>query len=313
MEFYQLVQNRTNETIPVITTYDPTLTIEKKGVAELAADAKALDGLADVRDQEIFDFDQAVRAEFAGYLGIRLLGVKVPALIEAFLGDGDPLLESLSDVYAVTPRTTESALERGRALRPVWVKANAQRGALVPPEPPITRNGAGIAQLDALMGAQPALEQTIKTAAQAVRAARLALASAAGALDALNKRFYKALSADADSGSALENALGGITTEGQNMPPTLSIAKVLQSGADQLHVLASFDAGTLDATMTNTVEWQVVGVDADFTHNKPAAAGGTEIGPFTVGQTVRLRTRVANANGTTTGSVRSITIAPPIV
>lgn len=62
---------------------------------------------------------------------------------------------------------------------------------------------------------------------------------------------------------------------------------------------------------TITVEWLVEGVDTDFTHTAPVDPSGNALGPFTIGQVVKLRTRVTNANGTTTGSVRTLTILNP--
>ena len=86
----------------------------------------------------------------------------------------------------------------------------------------------------------------------------------------------------------------------------------MQGGADHLHILLSYDNGTYDGTATSTVEWLVVGVDADFTHHRVTAdPSGNALGPFSVGQTVQLRTRVTNTNGTTTGSVRTLTLNAP--
>jgi hypothetical protein len=75
-----------------------------------------------------------------------------------------------------------------------------------------------------------------------------------------------------------------------------------------VHVTATFDE-----TLTNKIEWMVVGTGADFTNNAPADPSGNALGPFAVGQTVKLRTRVTNSNGTTTGSVRTITMQEPVV
>lgn len=55
----------------------------------------------------------------------------------------------------------------------------------------------------------------------------------------------------------------------------------------------------------------VVGTDADFTHNAAADPSGNALGPFAVGETVKLRTRVTNTNGTTTGSVRKLATQAP--
>lgn len=46
-----------------------------------------------------------------------------------------------------------------------------------------------------------------------------------------------------------------------------------------------------------------------FTNSLAANPSGNAIGPFDAGSRVSLRTRVRNANGTTTGSVRTLTIA----
>ena len=73
----------------------------------------------------------------------------------------------------------------------------------------------------------------------------------------------------------------------------------------------SYDNGSFDDALANSVEWRVVGVDADFTHSLAADPSGNALGPFAVGQQVQLRTRTRNANGTTTGSVRTLTIQAP--
>ena len=83
----------------------------------------------------------------------------------------------------------------------------------------------------------------------------------------------------------------------------------MQGGANQLHLLVSYENGSFTPGAVNTLEWMVVGVNADFTaHSAAVDPSGNTLGPFTVGQTVKVRTRVVLA-GTTTGSVRAITIA----
>jgi len=312
MEYHQQVQQRTAQTVPVVTKYAPDTKIQQKGVVELQADSTALNTLAQTRDDAIFASDEAVRAEYAAFLQIRLLTLKIPALIEALLDEDDPLLDSLAAVYAITPRTTEAALSRARVLRPVWVKANAVLAAKTPAEGPIQRNGQSLTEFDALLAAHPALEQAVNNKAQDVKDARTALKLAAVALDKLNKRFYKALAALADDGSAFAAALAQIETESANAPDTLSIATVLQGGSDQLHVLVNYDPATFDDSLENTLEWQVQGVDAAFAHTVKADPSGNAVGPFAVGQTVQVRTRASNAGGTTTSAVRTITITAPI-
>ena len=52
----------------------------------------------------------------------------------------------------------------------------------------------------------------------------------------------------------------------------------------------------------------MVGVNTDFTNPISANPSGNALRPFTVGQTAKLRPRVTNPNGTTTGSVRTLTL-----
>ena len=94
-------------------------------------------------------------------------------------------------------------------------------------------------------------------------------------------------------------------------PGTLGIRHLLQGGVNGLQVLVSYENGTYDSTATSTLEWMVEGVDSGFTHTHAADPSGNALGPFTVGQMVKLRTRVTNGNGTTTGSVRTLTILSP--
>ena len=239
----------------------------------------------------------------------------MPRAIEGDLNDEIPaesaLLDLLSPVYAISPTTTELALQRGQKLVAALVKVNAYLAALTPPRPAITSGGKGIAQLTAALTAQPALEQAVEDRAADVTSARTALRVAATAVDRLNKRFYSRLQAEARTSAALAGALNQITTESANLPGTLGLRSVLQGGTDHLHILLSYDNGSYDGTATNTVEYMVVGVDTDFTRHVPVDPSGNALGPFAVGQTVKLRTRVRNANGTTTGSVRTLNLAAP--
>lgn len=56
------------------------------------------------------------------------------------------------------------------------------------------------------------------------------------------------------------------------------------------------------------LQWQIVGVDADFGHDTPVILTGQTVGPFTAGQTVNFRVRAANSAGTTDSAVQTITL-----
>lgn len=313
MEYYQAIQNRAGETVAVINEAIPTLTVGSVTAASLLAQANALDGLAQDRDNDLASFDAANNVENLGFLAIQSLDLSLPLSAEGDLDDEVPaesaLQDLLSPVYGITPRTTELAVARGKKLVSALTKINAYLTALVPARLPITSGGKGLADLTAALAAQPALEQSVEDRAADARSARSALRQAALAVDRLNKRFYARLRAEARTNPAVAAALPQITTESENQPGTLGLRSILQGGADNLQILLVYDNGSYDATATSTVEWMVVGTDAGFTHSVPADPSGNSLGPFSVGQTVSLRTRVSNANGTTTGSVRTLTLA----
>lgn len=314
MEYYQAIQNRAAQTAAVINKFVPTLKIGGVDAAGLLTQSKALDGLAQQRDDAIATSDAAVNAENLGYLQIQNLDLGLPQSAEGELDDNVPaesaLLDLLSPVYAVVPRTTELALERGMKLKSALDKINTYLAAQTPVRNPVTSGGKGVTDLNALITAQPALEQALEDTAANVSSARTVLRTAATTVDRLNKRFYAKLQSEARTNAPLAAALGQIGTDGANLPPTLGIKSVLQGGNDQLHLLVSYDGGSYDDTATSVIEWQVVETDNDFSHSAPVDPSGNTLGPFAVGKTVKLRTRVTNGNGTTTGSIRTLTMQP---
>jgi hypothetical protein len=315
MEYYQDIQNRTGQTVAVVNEYLPTLVISGTDAGGLTAASAGLDTLAQSRDDELAHFDLANNAENQGFLALRRLVLGLPQSAAAELDDAVPaesaLLDLLAPAFAIVPRTTELALDRAKKIVSALREINPFLQGQVPPRNPITFAGKGLAELQALMAAQPGLEQAVEDRAAAVLSARTALRIAATALDRLNKRFYQKLLSEARENPALAAALAQIVTEGAGAPGTLGIRTILQGGTDGLHLLLSYDNGSYDGTATSTLEWMVVGIDTDFTHTAPADPSGNTIGPFTAGQTVKMRTRVVNSNGTTTGSIRTLTILPP--
>ncbi|NBR85921.1 MAG: hypothetical protein EBT61_10490 [Verrucomicrobia bacterium] len=315
MEYYQAIQNRTGQTVAVITQYLPGLKVGAVDAPALLAQANALGGLAQTRDNALTDYDAAVNAENQGFLTIQGLDLALPQAAEGELDDTVPaesaLIDLLAPAYAIVPRTTEFALERGHKVVSAITKINTFLAAAVPPRDPITAGGKAVADLTAAMNAQPTLEQAVEDRAVDVTAARTDLRTAATAVDRLNKRFYAKLEAEARTNPALATALLGITTGSENLPGTLGIRSILQGGVNGLQLLVSYENGTYDGDATSTLEWKVEGVDADFSHHAPVDPSGNALGPFTIGQVIKLRTRVTNANGTTTGSIRTLTILNP--
>ena len=315
MEYYQAIQNRTGQTVAVVLQYLPLMKVGAVDAPALLAQADALNGLAQSRDNELTNYDAANNAENQGFLAIQRMDLSLPQAAESELDDTklaeSALIDLLAPAYAIVPRNTEFALERGYKLVSVITKINAFLVAALPPRDPITAGGKAVADLIAAMAAQPAKEQAVEDRAVDVTSARTDLRVAATAVDRLNKRFYGKLQAEARTNEALATALAGITTESANLPGTLGIRHILQGGVNGLQLLATYDNGSYTTGATSTVEWMVVGVDQDFAHTHTADPSGNALGPFTIGQVVKLRTRVTNANGTTTGSVRTLTILNP--
>jgi hypothetical protein len=274
-----------------------------------------LPGLAQARDDALADADNAVNAENLGYEQIHDLVIILPQDAGGELSDQLPaesaLLDLLTPAYAINPRTTALAIQRGMIVKSALLKINAYLAAQIPVRGPVTSGGKGLADLSALLDAQPALKQAVEDTNADVSSARSALEAAATALDRLNKRFYAKLQSEARSNPALAAALSQIDTESANLPGTLGISGIVQGGTDNLHLLVNYDNASYDDTATNTLEWLVAGVDVDFTHSVAVDPSGNTLGAFAVGQVVSVRTRVTNGNGTTTGSVRTLTIQQP--
>ena len=315
MEYYQAIQNRTGQTVAVILQYLPLLKVGAVDATALLAQADALGGLAQARDNALTDYDAAVNAENQGFLLIQGLDLSLPLSAEGELDDTvlveSQLIDLLAPAYAIVPRTTEFALERGHKVVSAITKINAFLVAAIPPRAAITAGGKGVADLSTAMNAMPALEQAVEDRAVDVTSARTDLRSAAATVDRLNKRFYAKLEAEARTNPALATALLGITTGSENLPGTLGIRTILQGGVNGLQLLVSYENGTFDSGATSTIEWKVEGVDTEFSHTVPVDPSGNALGPFTIGQVVKLRTRVTNSNGTTTGSIRTLTILNP--
>jgi len=315
MEFYQTYQNRAAQTAAVINKYIPALKVGNVDVAGLLAQSHALDGLAQSRDDALAAAVGVANAERQGQDTIRYLVLQLPRVATGELDARVPaeaaLLALLTPVFAIVPRTTELALDRGMKLKSALDKIDPYLAAEIPARGPVTSGGKGVTDLDSSIIAQPALEQAVEDAAAEVTTARTALRTAANNVDRLNKRFYAKLQSEARTNPALAAALGQIDTESMNLPGTLGINSIVQGGTDQLHLLVNYDNASYDDTATNTIEWQLVGTDNGFVNRVAVDPSGNPLGPFAAGQTVNVRTRVTNGNGTTTGSPRTLTLQPP--
>jgi len=312
MEFHQAIQNRTGQTVAVANKYLPTLVVGGTTSAALLAQSQALDPLAQKRDNAVIVSGAADNAENLGFGLIRGLGISLPHAAESELSDLIPaesaLLDLLTPAYAIDPRTTELALQRGHKLVGALTSINTYLAGATPPRGPVTSGGLGVADLSAAIAAQPALEQAREDRAADLTGDRASLHTAAVGLDRSNKQFYARLQSEGRTNPDLANALKQIDTGTGNLPARLGVKSVLQGGTGNLNVLVGYDYNSYDSTAVNTLESQVAGVDLEYSHSVVVDPNGTALGPYTVGQTVNLRTRVTTSTGTRLGSVRTLTL-----
>ncbi|MBI5686051.1 MAG: hypothetical protein HZC54_13345 [Verrucomicrobia bacterium] len=318
MEYWEVTKQRAQLTLPVWTQYTPTLKIGSTGTTELEGYIAAFEPLVQERTTAQDTADASYRVVQDALLKMKLLGTKVPAIIEAMLDENEALMADMDDLYRSVPRTEGTILARARGLYPLWVRANALLAAMTPPQPAITRSVAGTpftaAMLKGLLDGYTDLVKDMCDTQEALDTKRAALRALDRTVDQANKRWYKAAKATFDVGSDAYEALGGIPAEGGTpAPDTIEIASVTQGGEEGLQVLVAYVPGGGDHATTKLVKWQVVGVDEGFAHSAPLDASGNALGPFEVGQVVKIITEVSNSAGTRSTAPRTITLQPPIV
>ena len=317
MQDWEITKERAIATLTVWTQHAPALQIGAQDTAALAALIDGFEPLAQARATKQDAADAAYRAVQSDLLKMQLLGTRVPQIIEGQLSDDEALMRDLRDVYKVRQTANNKILERARRLHPVWVRANTALAALTPPQPAITRNIQGTphtaAMYLALMNGFTAQTQAMSDTQGDYRDAQDALDDHEEECDALIKRWYKVAKATFEEGSNAADALTSIPTEsGTPAPDPIEINTVTQGGEGGLQVLVSYVAGGGAHATTRLIKWQIEGVDPGFDHSAPLDASGNALGPFAVGEVVKMMTEVSNSSGTRTSAVRTITIEEPI-
>jgi len=317
MEHWEETKLRSIVTLPVWRRLTPERKIGTLGFADLDAMINSFEPLAQARTLAQDDYDAAYRAMQESLARMKLLGTKVPVIIEGLLDENPRLMKNLQALYATTPRTEETILKRARELYPVWRRANQAQAALTPSQEPITRFIGGMmftaAMLKSMVEDYPNLVEAVAEAGQVLEDKRAALQTLDRMADRLNKRWYKVVKASCDEGSELFRALQGIPKEtGTAKPQPVEIANVTQGGTGGLQVLVAYVEGGGKHATTKQVKWQVVGTDTGFGRSAPWAAEGNALGPFEEGQTVQIITEMSNSSGRRTTAPRTIKIGSPL-
>ena len=318
MEFWEVTKNRAQETLPVWASYAPDLTVGGKTPADLEALIDGFEPLVQARTLAQDGVDAAYYAIQDALQRMRVLGTRVPQIIEGQLDENALLMKDVDDLFRTSPRTEGTILKRLRDLLPVWERANTALAAMTPPQPPVTRTVGGVAYTVAsattLLDGYTALVKAHKDKEEDLDITRQELAAHDRACDQLNKRWYKVAKATADPGQPLYDELEDITTEPSTpAPEVIEIDHLTQGGEGGLEVLVAYEPGGGAHATQRLVKWQIVGVDPGHIHSAPLDPSGNNLGAFAVGQTIQVITEVSNSAGTRTSAPRSITLGEPVV
>jgi len=317
MEYWEVTKARAQQTLPVWNLHFSALTIGTTTSGDLEARIEEFEPLAQARVEAQDTADASYREVQSSLALMKLLSTKVAAIIEGQLSENTGLMKDLGDVFKIQMRSESTILQRSRLLYPVWLRANALLAAMTPSVPPITRAVAGVSQtvvmFKALLDGYTDLVKAMRDDELALEAAKAELKTLDKSVDQLNKRWYQVAKAQVDPGSDAYEALSTITTEPSTpVPEVIEIDTVLQGGEEGLQVEVTYVPGGGDHATTKLLRWQVVGVDDGFTNSEPLNNAGNAIGPFTVGQVIKVMTEVSNSAGTRTSAVRTITVEEPI-
>ena len=286
MEYWEITLERAQKTLPVWQQYIATEKVNGLLPADLAAFIAQFEPLAQARNSAQDVFDTAVRGTEVSLLKMKILGTKVPAIIDAQIEGNAAVTDGLTEVYRISPRSVSGIKGRARKLHTVWVKANGLLAAMVPANPPITKVIQGVAHtaamLDTLDLGYDALVSVVEAKEELLNVARSALRTLDRTVDVLNKNFYKYVKNAKEPGDPAYEALSGIPVEGgAATPEPVDIHEVVQGGDDGLHVLVSYEPGGGAHATTKETEYMVEGVDADFGHAATIDPSGNTFGPFT--------------------------------
>jgi hypothetical protein len=317
MQPWEITKTRAIATLTVWTQHAPTLQIGGQDADALSDLIDGFEPLAQARAITRDDADAAYRAVQSNLLKLQVLGGRVPQIIEGQLSSDEGLMRDLRDVYKVRLVTQNKILERARRLHPLWLRADAALAAMTPPLPPITRPIQGTAHTAAmylaLLQGHTDLSRAMSDTEGVYDAALDALDDHEEECDDLIKRWYKVAKATFEPGSSAYAALESIPTEqGTPAPDPIEISTLTQGGEGGLLALVAYVPGGGDHATTRLIRWQVDGLDPGFDLSVPLDPSGNALGPFAVGQVVRVMTEVSNSSGTRNSAVRTITIEEPI-
>jgi hypothetical protein len=209
MEFWEITSKRAQQTLTVWSHHAPTMHIGAQGVAVLRELILGFEPLVQARAAARADYWEAFYQGQAALRELKDLGIRLALILHGHLDDDTPQMQALQAAYKTAPCTEATILRRMRELLPLWERVNAA-------QTPITCLLHGrVLDVTAVRGLLEAYERTVATIqdkSEVLKQCRAALRTHERAADRLNKRWYQVAKASADEGTALAEALRGITT-----------------------------------------------------------------------------------------------------
>ncbi len=226
------------------------------------------------------------------YEYLRSMNVAIGSRLDGEVPDDEPLQKDIDQVRGLTQSSRAKIEDRAMKTAAAWKKIDAARSADTPPLDPITVRGATAAQFRARWEGLPTLRTSREEAAAGWREQNSIMERQRRVLDRLNKDWYEAWKSEYPPGTPEGDALAGVDTEQSTPPPEiLEIAAAVQTGLS-LTVIYVPDIG--DHATVLDLQWLVEGVHGDW-QRVTVVPEGNVIGPFEVGQIVRVRTDVGNS------------------
>jgi hypothetical protein len=297
-EYHEEVHTRGQQTLGVWITFNAGFTVGPLTIALHTADVNAIPTAAAARDTQQDAVDDAREARDNNYELLKDLGVRVPRAIEGQLPAGDDLLGELDDVRAIEATSQDNAQARVRRVLSLWTRVNAKRAAAVPPLGPLLVGTTTVAQLQTILDNHSGLMQTVENEKAELNQKRSDLRNLANKVDRNNKRWFAAWEGHYAEGTPERDALSQIDTGPQTPAPTpLQIGAITAQAGGQFTV--PFVAGGGAHATTELLLWQVVGVDAGFTHQVPLTDHNPKVVATgaALGATVNFKTRMSNSVG----------------
>jgi hypothetical protein len=310
--YWNKVNHRATATLVVWKNHFPSIVLGNVTADEFVARNMALPDLAQALANTTQRLDEARQARDDAAARLLLAVRRLPSVIEGSVDASAELFGDLAKVSGMQPTSFARMVARGRALAPVWAAANAWRAAQNPPRPPIEAAGFTQATFLAALDGFGALEQAVANAEKTESGARETLRTASRDLEQLCIRFLKAAWGLAGAGSEAEASLATIPTLTRTgQPGTLRLGTLSQGGAAGLQVLVAWPKWRAPGEgEVATLEYRRLDLDGEWS-TQPCAPEGNALGPFAAGETVRVRTRMTNSNGTRCGRPKDFTLTAP--